>query len=274
MPATCNNGKCIISIMCYTCANWTSLFVYVLLGVNVNVSTSTIDLGVQCDIIPLPLMTSTPTQSIDSHEGEDSTLPQDHGEDNLSQPWVTSQRSLEKLTAVGLQRMMWSNIVPCKPSCFILMHVYTLNWVVTACVVSLNQNCTTCYRHDYTLTSGTMKETKFLVFFSSLMELLAACSKCLSPCTLSTMVIGTFLSVKQHCTSCGHLRTWNSQPCIGNGALPVGNLLLSASILYAGVLEFLSVPTITQKKFLDISPTISCHQCQGCGKRREQHSLQ
>ena len=102
-----------------------------------------------------------------------------------------------------------------------------------------------------------MKETKFLVFFSSLMELLAACSKCLSPCTLSTMVIGTFLSVKQHCTSCGHLRTWNSQPCIGNGALPAGNLLLSASILYAGasptqvlrVLEFLSVPTITQRTF-------------------------
>ena len=32
-------------------------------------------------------MTSTPTQSIDSQEGEDSTLPQDHGEDNLSQSW-------------------------------------------------------------------------------------------------------------------------------------------------------------------------------------------
>ena len=73
--------------MCYTCANWASLFVCALFGVNVNISTSTIDVGVQCDIIPLPLMTSTPTQSIDSQEGEDSSLPQDHGEDNLSQSW-------------------------------------------------------------------------------------------------------------------------------------------------------------------------------------------
>ena len=71
-----------------------------------------------------------------------------------------------------------------------------------------------------TPTSDTMKETKFLVFFSSLMELLAAWFKCLSPCTLSTMMIGTSLSVKQHCTSCEHLRTWIRQLYIGNGALP------------------------------------------------------
>ena len=79
-----------------------------------------------------------------------------------------------------------------------------------------------------------MKETKFLMFFSALMELLASCSRCLAPCTLSTIVLGTFLSVKELCTSCGHLCTWNSQPCIGKGVLPAGYLLLSASILYAG----------------------------------------
>ena len=70
-------------------------------------------------------------------------------------------------------------------------------------------------------------------------------------------MIGTFLSVKELCTSCGHLHTWNSQPCIGKGVLPAGNLLLSASILYAGasptqvlgVLEFLSVSIITQRAF-------------------------
>ena len=43
-----------------------------------------------------------------------------------------------------------------------------------------------------------------------------------------------FPSVKELCTSCGHLCTWNSQPCIGKGVLPAGYLLLSASILYAG----------------------------------------
>ena len=163
-----------------------------------------------------------------------------------------------KLTAVRPQRLMSSNIVPCKSSCTILRYT---KWYSNCIMLTLHQTCTICffYRHDdeYASTRGTMKETKFLVFFSALMELLASCSRCLAPCTLSTTVIGTFLSVKQLCTSCGHLRTWNSQPCIGKGALPAGNLLLSASILYAGasptqvlrVLEFLSVPTITQRTF-------------------------
>ena len=94
-----------------------------------------------------------------------------------------------------------------------------------------------------------MKEAKFLMFFSALMELHASCSKYLAPCTLCTTAIGNFLSVKQLSISCEHLHTWNSQPCIGKGALPAGNFLLSASIPYAGasptqvlcVLEFLSI---------------------------------
>ena len=69
------------------CANWVCYFVCTLLGVNVNIRSSTIDVGVQCDIIPSPLMTSTPTQSIASLEEEDSNHPQNHGEDNLSQSW-------------------------------------------------------------------------------------------------------------------------------------------------------------------------------------------
>ena len=71
------------------------------------------------------------------------------------------------------------------------------------------------YRSKYTETNGTLKEAKFLVFFSTLMELFAACVKCLSPCTIETNVIGTFLAVKQLCILCGHARTWNSQPHIG-----------------------------------------------------------
>ena len=113
------------------------------------------------------------------------------------------------------------------------------------------------HRSKNTERNGTLKEAKFLVFCSALMELFAACAKCLSPCTIDTNVIGTFLAVKQLCISCGHVRTWNSQPHIGNGAVPAGNLLLSASILCAGasptqvlrVLEFLSVPSITQRTF-------------------------
>ena len=102
-----------------------------------------------------------------------------------------------------------------------------------------------------------MKEAKFLVFFSAPMELFKACAKCLCPCTVDTKEVGTFLSIKQLCPLCGHLRIWNSQPLIGKHATPAGNLLLSASILFAGasptqvlrVLEFLSVPTISQRTF-------------------------
>lgn len=38
--------------------------------------------------------------------------------------------------------------------------------------------------------------------------------------------------VEQECGTCGHHRTWNSQPM--TGSIPSGNLLLSAAILYTG----------------------------------------
>ena len=185
-----------------------------------------------------------------------------------------------KLTAVRPQRLMSSNIVPCKSSCTILRYT---KWYSNCIMLTLHQTCTICffYRHDdeYASTRGTMKETKFLVFFSALMELLASCSKCLAPCSLSTTVIGTFLSVKQLCTSCGHLRTWNSQPCIGKGALPTGNLLLPFSTQehlqhkYYVYWSSYPFPPSHSERFSDTSPTISCHRHQECGKRR-QHSLQ
>ena len=78
--------KCITSMMCYT-VQIELLFFLCTLGVNVNISTSINDVGVQCDLISLPLLTSTPTQCIESEEEDDIILPQDHGEDNLSQSW-------------------------------------------------------------------------------------------------------------------------------------------------------------------------------------------
>ena len=65
--------------MCYTVQIEHLLFFYI--------STSIIDVGVQCDLIPLPLLTSTPTQCIESEEETNIILPQDHSEDNLSQSW-------------------------------------------------------------------------------------------------------------------------------------------------------------------------------------------
>ena len=96
-----------------------------------------------------------------------------------------------------------------------------------------------------------------LSFFSALMEPFTACIKCTSACTIDSKETGTLLTVKQLCTSCGHIRIWNSQPLIGTRGTPAGNLLLSSSILFAGasptqvlrVLEFMSVSTITQMTF-------------------------
>lgn len=45
---------------------------------------------------------------------------------------------------------------------------------------------------------------------------------------------GTFIQINQKCSSCDSMYTWDSQPhCKGT---PVGNILLSAAILYSGAL--------------------------------------
>lgn len=74
---------------------------------------------------------------------------------------------------------------------------------------------------------------KFIVFESSLMELFNLCPKCGRSCTVSQHVIGTFMSVDQHCSRCVYTRKWNSQPMIMN--LPAGNLHLTAAIYFTGV---------------------------------------
>ena len=171
-----------------------------------------------------------------------------------------------KLTAVKPQRLMSSNILPCKSSCTILRYT---KWYSNCIMLTLHQTCTICffYRHDdeYASTRGTMKETKFLVFFSALMELLASCSRCLAPCTLSTTVIGTFLSVKQLCTSCGHLRTWNSPLVKEHYQRVISSCQLSFSTQehlqhkYYVYWSSYPFPPLHSKWFSDTSLTISCH---------------
>ena len=50
----------------------------------------------------------------------------------------------------------------------------------------------------------------------------------------TTRVIGTFLSVSQHCSNCSFTFKWASQPVVKS--IPAGNILLSAAILYSGTL--------------------------------------
>ena len=43
--------------------------------------------------------------------------------------------------------------------------------------------------------------------------------------------VGSMVRIQQNC-ACGYHRIWDSQPMIG--ALPAGNLLMSAAILFSG----------------------------------------
>ena len=71
----------------------------------------------------------------------------------------------------------------------------------------------------------------------------------------TTRVIGTFLSVSQHCSNCSFTFKWASQPVVKS--IPAGNILLSAAILYSGtlpakVLRMLKIygcATITSRTF-------------------------
>ena len=91
------------------------------------------------------------------------------------------------------------------------------------------------------------QEKKYIVFESCLLSLFAACPICDQQAKVKTRTTGTFLCVTQSCGDCDYQRIWESQPIINN--VPAGNLLLSASILFAGaqptktlrVLEFFRV---------------------------------
>ncbi|XP_075744389.1 uncharacterized protein LOC142803181 [Rhipicephalus microplus] len=87
-------------------------------------------------------------------------------------------------------------------------------------------------RHDDT-TEGIppQNERKFIVFESSLKELLSTCRKCFAACKTASSVYGTLLQVQTVCTN-NHVLSWKSQPLI-NGK-PAGNVLMSAGILFSG----------------------------------------
>jgi len=76
-------------------------------------------------------------------------------------------------------------------------------------------------------------EVKFVVFQSSLKQLFKYCSNCGELVVdYSTQLTGSLLSVSTTCMK-GHQFKWNSQPLLTNQS-PVGNLLISSSILFTG----------------------------------------
>lgn len=84
------------------------------------------------------------------------------------------------------------------------------------------------------------KEPKYLVFKSSLLQLLKWCH-CPSCGALDIgerlprlSINGSQLCLTISCSSCGINSTWKSQPSVPKTQIPVGNLLISAGILFAG----------------------------------------
>lgn len=95
-----------------------------------------------------------------------------------------------------------------------------------------------------------------------------SCPQCGLITEPTTYTIGTFVGILQECIVCNYKRQWSSQP-ISRGT-PLGNLLLSASILFAGALptktlrvfEVLNCASISLSTFYDhqnlyLQPTIT-----------------
>ena len=78
------------------------------------------------------------------------------------------------------------------------------------------------------------REQKYVVFESSLVELLNFCRDCgASAKVRKNFVRGTFIELESVCSLCeDHRRVWRNQPV--HNSLPVGNLLLAGAILFSG----------------------------------------
>lgn len=67
---------------------------------------------------------------------------------------------------------------------------------------------------------------------------------------------GTKITVRQKCLSCSFTTSWDSQPPVGD--IPVGNIMMSSSILFGGgspakvlnILKHMNVPTIAYSTFM------------------------
>ena len=106
-----------------------------------------------------------------------------------------------------------------------------------------------------------LKQPKFIVFLSSLLQLISWCH-CPSCGSLDfgssgQSVKGSRLSLLFRCHACDYEPQWHSQPTIG-ARMPAGNLLISAGILVAGasatkvlrVLQHIRVATIGMRTFI------------------------
>ncbi len=100
-------------------------------------------------------------------------------------------------------------------------------------------------------------EEKYIVFRSKLWELFKTCSLCMGPCEVTDYVKGSMISVTKTCPKCNEKLTWYSQPMVKN--IPAGNLLLSASILFAGASPIKVLRVLKNANITSISDRTYCN---------------
>ena len=104
------------------------------------------------------------------------------------------------------------------------------------------------------------EEPKYIVFQSKLHCLFKNCSKCGSRCSLKEQKRGSFLKIQQDCSNCNLQNIWSSQPEVevkDNRRVPLGNIMLSAAILFSGLpisaalrmLTFVGIAVINTRTF-------------------------
>ena len=99
------------------------------------------------------------------------------------------------------------------------------------------------------------EQWKMIVFEQQLMELFQSCPKCAKPAAAHVVSRrGTQVTVKQHCLDlkCKTKRTWTNMP--KSGQIPAGNLLLSASMLFNGVLPTKFLRVLEHTNILAMKP--------------------
>ena len=104
------------------------------------------------------------------------------------------------------------------------------------------------------------RERKYIVFESKLQELLSVCRVCGSNATvIRRRTIGSMVVMDSVCAvSEEHVFTWHSQPMEHN--MPLGNLLISASILFSGsspvkavnIMKFSRIETFCLRTYYNI----------------------
>ena len=106
-------------------------------------------------------------------------------------------------------------------------------------------------------------EEKYIVFKSQLYSLLEKCPACSAPCHVSEKQrLGSFIKLERTCTNqhCEESYIWCSQKEVNVGGkrnLPLGNIMLSAAILFSGLpisktlrmLQFLNIACISRRTF-------------------------